>query len=187
MGKSHDLATAAAGFTFSGTVDASSGLTTPAGHIVAVHNARSTVAAQSINSSSLVNITGLSITITPKNANNLIIMDAIVPTTHTYVTGYAFLKDGATTVTNVTGGVSQSGIANANLTQFLSEVNSSETSSLLSVSMQHFETAGNTNSRTYTVAACSKWGSSNYTMYVNNRSDGEMACFSMFRLMEVAQ
>ena len=34
MGKSHDLATAAAGFTFSGTVDASSGLTTPAGHVV---------------------------------------------------------------------------------------------------------------------------------------------------------
>ena len=187
MGKSHDLATAAAGFTFSGTVDASSGLTTPAGHIVAVHNARSTVSAQSINSTSLVNITGLSITITPKNANNLIIMDAVVPTTHTYVTEYAFLKDGATTVTNVTGGVSQSGIANANLTQFLSEVQSTETSSLLSVSMQHFETAGNTNSRTYTVAACSKWGSQGYTMYVNNRSDGEMACFSMFRLMEVAQ
>ena len=187
MGKSHDLATAAAGFTFSGTVDASSGLTTPAGHIVAVHNARSTVAAQSINSTSLVNITGLSITITPKNANNLIIMDAVVPTTHTYVTEYAFLKDGATTVTNVTGGVNQSGIANANLTQFLSEVQSTETSSLLSVSLQHFETAGNTNSRTYTVAACSKWGSQGYTMYVNNRSDGEMACFSMFRLMEVAQ
>ena len=169
MGKSHDLATAAAGFTFSGTVDASSGLTTPAGHIVAVHNARSTVASQSINSTSLVNITGLSITITPKNANNLIIMDAVVPTTHTYVTEYAFLK------------------ANANLTQFLSEVQSTETSSLLSVSMQHFETAGNTNSRTYTVAACSKWGSQGYTMYVNNRSDGEMACFCMFRLMEVAQ
>ena len=157
------------------------------GHIVAVHNARSTVNAQAINSSSLVNITGLSITITPKNANNLIIMDAVVPTTHTYVTEYAFLKDGATTVTNVTGGENQPGIDNANLTQFLSEVQSSETSSLLSISMQHFETAGNTNSRTYTVAACSKWGSQGYTMYVNNRSDGEMACFSMFRLMEIAQ
>ena len=36
MGKSHDLATAAAGFTFSGTVDASSGLTTPAGHVIQV-------------------------------------------------------------------------------------------------------------------------------------------------------
>ena len=187
MGKSHDLATAAAGFTFSGTVDASSGLTTPAGHIVAVHNVRSTLASQSINSTSLVNITGLSITITPKNASNLIIMDAVVPTTHTYVTEYAFLKDGSTTVTNVTGGVSQSGIANANLTQFASEFGSSETQNLLSVSLQHFETAGNTNSRTYTVAACSKWGSSSYTMYVNNRGDGEMACFSMFRLMEVAQ
>ena len=34
MGKSHDLATAAAGFTFSGTVDTSSGLTTPAGHVI---------------------------------------------------------------------------------------------------------------------------------------------------------
>tara|TARA_B100000035_G_scaffold311849_1_gene322138 strand:- start:39 stop:620 length:582 start_codon:yes stop_codon:yes gene_type:complete len=39
MGKSHDLATAAAGFTFSGTVDASSGLTTPAGHVVQVKRA----------------------------------------------------------------------------------------------------------------------------------------------------
>lgn len=157
------------------------------GVVVAVHNVRSTVASQSINSTSLVNITGLSITITPKNANNLIIMDAIVPTTHTYVTEYAFLKDGSTTVTNVTGGVSQDGIANANLTQFLSEVQSTETTSLLSISMQHFETAGNTNSRTYTVAACSKWSSQGYTMYVNNRSDGAMACFSMFRLMEIAQ
>ena len=91
MGKSHDLATAAAGFTFSGTVDASSGLTTPAGHIVAVHNARSTVASQSINSTSLVNITGLSITITPKNANNILVMDSTIATSFTYVTNYACL------------------------------------------------------------------------------------------------
>ena len=42
MGKSHDLATAAAGFTFSGTLDASSGLTTPAGHIIQVKDVTTT-------------------------------------------------------------------------------------------------------------------------------------------------
>jgi len=184
MGKSHDLATAAAGFTFSGTVDASSGLTTPAGHIVAVHNARSTVNAQAINSSSLVNITGLSITITPKNANNLIIMDSTIPTTNTYVTNYTFLKDGATTVTGLSTNI---GINNVHLIQYMPEVQTSEVSQVMQVSLQHFETAGNTDERTYTVACCSKWGSSSYNMFVNNRSGGDMPGFSTFRLMEVAQ
>ena len=153
------------------------------GHIVAVHNARSTVNAQAINSSSLVNITGLSITITPKNANNLIIMDATIPTTNTYVTNYAFLKDGSTTVTSL---ASTSGISNVQLIQYMPEVQSTEVSQCMQVSLQHFETAGDTSSRTYTVACNSYWGGA-YNMYVNNRSNGDMPGFSTFRLMEVAQ
>tara|TARA_B100000683_G_C12152476_1_gene416626 strand:- start:44 stop:574 length:531 start_codon:yes stop_codon:yes gene_type:complete len=155
------------------------------GHVVAVHNAISTVNAQAINSTSLVNITGLSITITPKNANNLIIMDAQVPTTNTYVTSYAFLKDGATTVTSLID--NQTGIPNVQLIQYMPEVQTTEVSQLMQVSLQHFETAGDTNSRTYTVACCSKWGSNSYNMYVNNRNSGDMPSFSTFRLMEVAQ
>jgi len=154
------------------------------GHVVAVHNARSTVASQAINSASLVNITGLSITITPKNANNLIIMDSTIPTTNTYVTNYAFLKDGATTVTDLT---TTNGINNVQLIQYMPEVLQTEVAQVMQVSLQHFETAGDTNSRTYTVACCSKWSSSSYNMYVNNRNTGDMPGFSTFRLMEIAQ
>ena len=75
MGKSHDLATAAAGFTFSGTVDASSGLTTPAGHVVQVgHTYNAQVSAhQTISTTSLVDV-GVTCTLTPLSINNKFIV-----------------------------------------------------------------------------------------------------------------
>ena len=153
------------------------------GHIVAVHNARSTASTQTINSTSFVNITGLSITITPKNANNILVMDSTIATSFTYVTNYAFLKDGSTTVTSL--GSTGSAMANSQLIQYLPE-SGDENNQVMQVTLQHFETAGNTNSRTYTVACNSKWGSA-YSMRVNNRSSNDMSCFSTFRLMEIAQ
>lgn len=166
-------------------------ISVPSGHtfnapgvVVAVHNARSTVSTQTINSSSFVNITGLSITITPKNANNILVMDSTIATTFNYVTNYAFLKDGSTTVTSL--GSTGSAMSNSQLIQYLPESNSGEISQVMQVSLQHFETAGNTNSRTYTVACNSYWSSA-YSMRVNNRSGNDMSCFSTFRLMEIAQ
>ena len=83
MGKSHDLATAAAGFTFSGTVDASSGLTTPAGHIVQIaHTSNNQVDAhQSFNSTTLVG-SGVTCSITPKSTSNKFIVDWNVSMAH---------------------------------------------------------------------------------------------------------
>ena len=153
------------------------------GVVVAVHNVRSTASTQTINSTSFVNITGLSITITPKNANNILVMDSTIATSFTYVTNYAFLKDGSTTVTSL--GSTGSAMANSQLIQYLPE-SGDENNQVMQVTLQHFETAGNTNSRTYTVACNSKWGSA-YSMRVNNRSSNDMSCFSTFRLMEIAQ
>lgn len=71
MGKSHDLATMASdGFTFSGTVDASSGLTTPAGHIIqSVKEELTTIFIQSATSS---HVDVLTASITPKFATSKI-------------------------------------------------------------------------------------------------------------------
>jgi len=68
MGKSHDLATMASdGFTFSGTVDASSGLTTPAGHVVQVQRSY-TSANVNLTSSSYADVGSASIT--PTSTSN---------------------------------------------------------------------------------------------------------------------
>ena len=157
---------------------------TAPGVVVAVHNVRSTASTQTINSSSFVNITGLSITITPKNANNILVMDSTIATSFTYVTNYAFLKDGSTTVTSL--GSTGSAMSNSQLIQYIPESDTSDNNQIMQVTLQHFETAGNTNSRTYTGACNSKWGSA-YSMRVNNRSSNDMSCFSTFRIMEIAQ
>ena len=77
MGKSHDLATAAAdGFTFFGTVDASSGLTTPAGHVIQV---KQTVVTSTISSSagdSYAEMTEFRTNITPSSTSSKILVRA---------------------------------------------------------------------------------------------------------------
>ena len=74
MGKSHDLATADAGFTFSGTVDASSGLTTPAGHVIQV---KQTVLADTFSTAigpDFAEITDFRTLITPTSTNSKILV-----------------------------------------------------------------------------------------------------------------
>ena len=76
MGKSHDLATAAAGFTFSGTVDASSGLTTPAGHVIQV---KQTVLADTFSTAigpNFAEITEFRTLITPSSTSSKILIHA---------------------------------------------------------------------------------------------------------------
>ena len=81
MGKSHDLATAAAGFTFSGTVDASSGLTTPAGHVVQVKRAVVNTVT-STTSTSFINHMSAQFDSTP-TVGNLVIATATITCSRT--------------------------------------------------------------------------------------------------------
>ena len=111
-------------------------------------------------------------------------MDSTIATSFTYVTNYAFLKDGSTTVTSL--GSTGSAMANSQLIQYLPESDNTDNNQVMQVTLQHFETAGNTNSRTYTVACNSMWTSA-YSMRVNNRSSNDMSSFSTFRVMEIAQ
>ena len=154
-----------------------------AGSVVSVHNAISS-AAHAINSAGLVNVTGLSITFTPKSANNLIVMEAVIQNTRTYVTSYAFLKNGALTAPATNS--NNTSVTNSQLTLYKA-LGTADLSQTHATPLMHYEVAGDTNSRTYTVACTSSWGSSGYTMYVNNRSNNDMGAYSYFRIMEIAQ
>ena len=103
MGKSHDLATAAAGFTFSGTLNASSGLTTPAGHIIQVKDVTSTTKLTT-SSASWSAAGDLTLSITPKFATSKILVSYFL-STRTYRSGshdsqsrFGISRDGGTTI-----------------------------------------------------------------------------------------
>ena len=103
MGKSHDLATAAAGFTFSGTLDASSGLTTPAGHIIQVKDV-TTTERNTTTSASWTAVSGLTLSITPKFATSKILVSYFL-STRTYRGGgsdsqskYGISRDNGATI-----------------------------------------------------------------------------------------
>ena len=161
------------------TIDASAGTLVPsAGSVVAVHKAFSNTD-QTITSTTLVNITGLSITMTPKNANNLIVLQSVVTANCVHVLGLTFLKDGAKTTT--TSGT------NNNETDVHSTMYMGATDYIMSNPLLHYETAGSTSARTYTVAATAGWSGTVYTQRINDRPSNDMASTSWFVLWEIAQ
>ena len=156
------------------------GLTPLAGSVVAVHKAFSNTQ-QAINSTSLTNITDLSITMTPKSANNLIVLQAVVPVNIVHVFSLTFLKDGIKTTTTDGGNSNE---PDTHLTFY----SLSNAGYILGHPLMHYETAGDTNARTYTVAGTGGWnGSTSYTFTVNDRGDSDMSSTSWFLLMEIAQ
>lgn len=150
-----------------------------AGHVVAVYKAFSNTM-QTITSTSLTNITDLSITMTPKDANNLLVMQSVVTANYSYVNSLSILKDGAKTVTTTQTNDNE---ADTHVTYY----NGAQTGYIGAHPIMHYETAGSTSSRTYTVAGTSGWSGGSYSMIVNNRNGSDMASTSWFLLMEIAQ
>ena len=150
-----------------------------AGHVVAVYKAFSNTM-QTISSLSLTNITDLSITMTPKDANNLLVMQSVVAVNLPHVGSLTFLKDGAKTVTT-TG--TNDNEADTHTTFYIN----TGSGTILSQNLMHYETAGSTSSRVYTVAGTAGWAGSTYSQVINNRSGGDMGATSWFLLMEIAQ
>lgn len=150
------------------------------GNVVAVYNAYSNTD-QVINTAGLVNITDLSITMTPKSSDNLIVMQAAIASSVGYVSTYTFLKDGAKTAPR-TGGSQAIDETHSTIYYGFSQ---NSTSYMSSVPIIHYETAGSTTSRTYTVAATSTWSGTGYTLRINNRGN-DMASVSYFTIWEIA-
>lgn len=167
-------------------IDSSGNVTIPGnlyspGTVVQVKTAISGPARQTIASTSPVAITGLSVNFTPKYSNSLIIVEANIASTLTYVTSFGVFRDGNKTV-------STSGSNNEDGMQItLYGPHGTSANYMFSSTFKHFETSSNTNARTYAIYATSGWASVTYTLYINNRDFGDMPSFSTMTVTEVAQ
>ena len=153
-----------------------------AGTVVQIQNATSGPARQTITSSSAVAITGLSVSFTPKYANSIILIEADICGSHTYVNSYGIFRDAAATVS--TTGQTNSNEANMQATQY---IGSTSNDFIYSVALRHYETSANTSARTYAVYCTSGWSGVAYSTYINNRASNDMAGFSYMTVTEIAQ
>lgn len=126
--------------------------------------------------------TGLQIQITPKHANSIITVDAYLTSSQTYVNSFAIFRNGAPTIS--TGANSNSNEGNMQQTWYFG---TSTTSHLYANKLTHWESAASTVPRTYAVYVTSAWSGGVQTVYLNNRSDNDMASFSYLVVKEITQ
>ena len=133
---------------------------------------------QSIASTSLVDLSNLSITMTPIQSTSTIFLRAFISSNLVYVNSFTFLKDGAKTISGVG---SNSNESDTHLTFY----SGNSPTAMASWMIQHSETSG-TSSRTYTVAGTSGWAGTAYTLYINGRNSNDMQSSCTFEAFEVA-
>lgn len=134
---------------------------------------------QTISSSTPTVVSGLSINFTPSYDDSLIMIKAVLISSATYVCNWSIYKDGSPTVS--TSGFTNNSYPDANVTTY---INDSTTNWLWPIPIIWSEVSGSTNSRVYDVRAQSRWSGTNRNLYINNRSNNDMASFSYLKIME---
>lgn len=156
------------------------------GAVLQVQAARSGPARQTINSTSPTLITGLSIAFTPKKVGSLLIFNCQISSSLTHVTSFAIFKDGAATVS--TSGQTNTNEANMQVTSYHAVYPTDTNNDVIwQTAMMHYETVDNLTTRTYGVYGTAAWGGTTYNLHINNRNSNDMASFSYFTIMEIAQ
>ena len=156
------------------------------GAVLQVQAARSGPARQDIASTSPTLITGLSISFTPKKVGSLLIFNAQISSSNTHVCSFGIFKDGVGTVS--TSGQTNDNEANMQVTSYYAKSsNDARTDVIHQTSLMHYETVDSLATRTYGVYGTAGWGGTTYTLCINNRSNNDMASFSYFTIMEIAQ
>ena len=166
--------------TIAGTLDASAGLTTPSGHVVQVVSADK-LDAQSISTGSVqfVDISGLSLSITPKFSTSKILINVSVFISYQY-DGFLRLLRGSTRIPNNTEGSSE---VNRGFS-FLRQGSSGEG---YMYSFTHLDSPATTSATTYKVQGRNNGDSTN-NFYVNRLGDGtNYSSCSSITAMEIAQ
>ena len=176
--------------TLQGTAAAGNVITASSGHTLIIPGqplqvltAVSGPASQTISSTTPVAVTGLSISITPKNANSTMLIHATVNANFPWVPSLGIFKDGAATVS--TSGYTNNNEANMQMTM---HDGADTTDRMWIAPIVHIERAANTTARTYQVYATSAWTGSTRSFIINNTTNGggNMAGFSYMWVMELA-
>ena len=164
----------------SGNMIASGAITDSHAKVVQYLYAISGPARQTISSLTPVIISGLSLTITPKYNNSLIVIEGVILSSNTYVSSYGVFKDGATTVS--TTGQSNPNEPNMQVTNY---IGSATTGELWTIPIRHHEISSTLLARTYDIRATAGWSGTAYALYINNRDSNDMAGFSYMIVKEI--
>ena len=170
------------------TLSASGGNWTdaPPGTIIQMASASAGPARQTIASATPLVITGLSVDFTPRKSDSKILISAYISTNNVHVGSYGIFQDGSATAS--TAGYTN--VNQANMDATLYDIGGSTTgiNQMYQVPILTTLDAGNTNQRTYDIRATASWaGGGPYTLYINDRSNNDMASFSRMFIYEVAQ
>lgn len=149
-------------------------------NIIQVKTAKCGPLRQAINSSIPTTVHGMAIRFTPFSPRSIIIIEASIITSATYVWNYSVYKDGSPTVS--TAQYSNSSTANANCTMYNGENDPAE---LWCHSLIWTDRNYSIDPRTYDIRVHSRWSGTNRTIYINNRSSNGMASFSHMVISEV--
>jgi hypothetical protein len=151
----------------------------PAGTIIQTAFA-STSARVDVTAQDCVPITGLSISFTPRYANSLIMLEAMINSNEIYVSTFTFLRNAVSLTTASPNSNTNGGLAT------LFDADNVGTN-MRNTHLLWRDTAGSTAARTYAVGATSSWSNILYTLVINDRSDNVMRSFSTFAIYEVKQ
>lgn len=135
-------------------------------------------------------INGLEIEYTPVYLNSLIIVEANVASSQTYVTTFAIYKDfmdglGSAPLFSL-GSLARSN--NSSRDGVLTLFKGSNTPNTMhSATFKVFEINNSSAKRKYEIRALDAWEGVANTLYINNRADGKMASFSTMTVTEIAR
>jgi hypothetical protein len=155
------------------------------GCIVQVQYAETSATRYTISSQNIDDIPDLSISFTPKFITSKLLLVAMINSSATYVSTFGFKKDG----TNM---ISSTDANNSNSTGSISTTYEGGASSdiylMRNMTIQYMHTPNSLDSATYTVAACSSWAGTLYTLSINDANGGnDKRSISNFIIYEIAQ
>lgn len=148
--------------------------------IVQVKTAMSGPARQTISSTTPIEINGLSIEITPKYIDSIMIIDAQIISSATYVSSFGVYRDGFKTAN--TAGYENDSIDNMQITTFYGD---SSATRLRPTPLLYSQVSGTLSKITYSIRAAAAWYGTASTLYINDRAGEDMASFSHMTIMEV--
>ncbi len=156
------------------------------GSIVQVKSATSGFTNQTINSATPVALTGMSVTITPVYATSVILIQAALSASWTYVSSVHIYKNGSDLISNH-GGNNQSSGGTALWTKYFPYTTDSTSDIVFTMPVLYQDSPATTSSTTYAIYANSGWSGGNNAFYFNNRSGLDMLSSSWMTVMEIAQ
>ncbi len=158
----------------------------PAGTILQMKSVNSGFVNQTINSTTPVALTNMSVSITPFFTNSKIVIQASISASWTYVCSVHIYRNGSDIVAPH-GGNNQTGGGTAVWTKYFPYTTDTSTDTVFTSPVLYEDTPGVSSALTYAIYANSGWNGGSNAFYFNNRAALDMLGCSHMTVWEIAQ